>query len=131
MRRGAQWDVVNEMFNENGSVRSSVFSRLFGGDVSYISYNVLGLFLISLRASSTLRSLQPAEWILMHRSLSEINIIFFALTAYRLYINDYNLDSANAKVNGMVTLVRKVNSAGPRLIDGCGTQMHLTVRLLP
>ncbi|ESK94267.1 glycoside hydrolase family 10 protein [Moniliophthora roreri MCA 2997] len=42
----------------------------------------------------------------------------------KLYINDYNLDSNNAKVQGMVRLVNSVNS-GNKLIDGIGTQAHL------
>ncbi|KAF5358093.1 hypothetical protein D9756_001973 [Leucocoprinus leucothites] len=42
----------------------------------------------------------------------------------KLYINDFNLDSNNAKVRGMVGLVGRVNSGG-KLIDGIGTQMHL------
>lgn len=42
----------------------------------------------------------------------------------KLYINDYNLDSNNAKVQGMVALVNRQN-AGGKIIDGVGTQMHL------
>ncbi|KXN91209.1 Endo-1,4-beta-xylanase F3 [Leucoagaricus sp. SymC.cos] len=42
----------------------------------------------------------------------------------KLYINDYNLDSNNAKVQGMVGLIGRVNS-NEKLIDGVGTQMHL------
>jgi len=45
---------------------------------------------------------------------------------FRRYINDYNLDSANAKVAGIVALVNRVNSANPGLIQGIGTQMHLS-----
>jgi len=61
-----------------------------------------------------------------------INVAFTAARrtdpSARLYINDYNLDSANAKVAGIVRLVNTINSAGTRLIDGCGTQAHLSVR---
>ena len=43
----------------------------------------------------------------------------------RLYINDYNLDSVNAKLNGLVNLVNRINAANPNTIDGIGTQGHL------
>ncbi|KAF5318025.1 hypothetical protein D9619_012023 [Psilocybe cf. subviscida] len=41
-----------------------------------------------------------------------------------LYINDYNLDSPNAKSRGMVALVKRIN-ANSRIIEAVGTQMHL------
>ncbi|KAJ7062684.1 glycoside hydrolase superfamily [Mycena amicta] len=43
----------------------------------------------------------------------------------KLYINDFNLDSNNAKVAGIVRLVQQLNSGGQKLVDGIGTQMHL------
>jgi endo-1,4-beta-xylanase len=43
----------------------------------------------------------------------------------QLYINDYNLDSNNAKVQGIVRLVQSLNSGGTKLVDGIGSQTHL------
>ena len=43
----------------------------------------------------------------------------------KLFINDYNLDSNNGKVQGFVALIKRVNSVTGNLIEGIGTQMHL------
>ncbi|KZV90902.1 hypothetical protein EXIGLDRAFT_719843 [Exidia glandulosa HHB12029] len=44
----------------------------------------------------------------------------------KLYINDYNLDSNNAKVQGIVRLVQQLNANGTKLVDGIGSQAHIT-----
>ncbi|PPR08055.1 hypothetical protein CVT24_010854 [Panaeolus cyanescens] len=81
---------VSEILNENGTLRSSVFSNVLGE--SFVA--------IAFRAA---RQYDPYS---------------------KLYINDYNLDSNNAKTQGTVAIVKRVNQAG-KLIDGIGTQMHL------
>lgn len=85
-----QYDVVNEMFNEDGTVRSSVFS------------NVLGTTFVDIAFKAA----------------------YDADSSAKLYINDYNLDSVNSKVNGLVNLVNQKRAAGVP-IHGIGTQAHL------
>jgi endo-1,4-beta-xylanase len=42
------------------------------------------------------------------------------------YINDYNLEYNAGKRNSLIALVKKVNAANPGLIQGIGSQTHLS-----
>ncbi|KAF7329807.1 Beta-xylanase [Mycena kentingensis (nom. inval.)] len=76
------WDVANEVFNDDGTIRSFVFS-LAGGTVPNLNYVTTAL--VAARAAD------PKA---------------------KLYINDYNIDAAGAKSTAMQNLIRSLKAAG-------------------
>jgi endo-1,4-beta-xylanase len=108
----------SEILNEDGTLASQVF------------YNVLGESFVAMAFTAARAADPTAKCVLSFFFNNKKANPDYLLTHFlRLYINDYNLDSNNAKVQGMVALVKRTNANG-QLIDGIGTQMHLSVCLL-
>jgi endo-1,4-beta-xylanase len=86
------WDVVNEVFNEDGTMRGSVFQNTIG--TSYVG-----------TAFRTADAADPDA---------------------KLCINDYNIETDNAKSDGLYNLVSSLLSQGVP-IDCVGFQTHLVL----
>ncbi|KAF4539757.1 Endo-1,4-beta-xylanase A [Lasiodiplodia theobromae] len=89
------WDVVNEAFDEDGTLRSTIFSSTIGPD--YIAH-----------AFRFARKHAPPTT--------------------KLYYNDYNIETINAKSDAARALVRSLlsdnTSTAAPLINGIGLQSH-------
>lgn len=97
-----EWDVVNELFTDNGNIRSNTNTDVTPSDVLVWS-NYLGRD-YALKAFQLAAAADPTA---------------------TLYINDYNLESSNAKLDSLIAFVAEMKARGAK-IDGIGTQMHVT-----
>jgi endo-1,4-beta-xylanase len=93
------WDVVNEAFAEDGSLRTGV-----SANDAFYWYPVLGPSYIA----------NAFTW--AHQS--DPNAL--------LFINDYNLESNPAKLDALISKVSELRSQGVP-INGIGTQMHISI----
>jgi endo-1,4-beta-xylanase len=91
--------VVNEVFNENGTLRTGVSTN----DIFYWG-SVLGNGYIA-DAFKYARQADPAAV---------------------LFINDYNLESSNPKLDAFVAMANDLKAQSVP-IDGVGTQMHISI----
>lgn len=99
------WDVVNEAVTENGSLRTS--------DNTTVPQGATDMFFWA--------DYMGEDWIL--------KAFEFAAAAdpdALLFINDYNLESSSAKLDGLLALVDEMKTKGAK-IDGIGTQMHISI----
>lgn len=90
------WDVVNEVIESNGQLRSSIWSNNFGE--SFIA--------------------------------NAFKLAHAADPSVKLYINDYSIESINAKSTGLYNLVKKLRGEGVP-IQGVGFQTHIQVGGVP
>ncbi|HYE54460.1 MAG TPA: endo-1,4-beta-xylanase, partial [Chitinophagaceae bacterium] len=94
------WDVVNELFADNGSIRTNdnttqandvfVWSHYMGRDYALKAFN--------------------------YAKAADPNAI--------LYINDYGLETNAQKLDSLIAFVNELKSKGAK-VDGIGTQMHI------
>ncbi|MEO2129612.1 MAG: endo-1,4-beta-xylanase [Christiangramia sp.] len=97
------WDVVNEPMTEGGSVRDGNVADPASDDFYWVKY---------LGQDYAVTAFKLA------RELSNPGDV--------LFINDYNLESSPAKVDGLIEYVKYIESQGAE-VDGIGTQMHVSL----
>jgi endo-1,4-beta-xylanase len=97
------WDVVNELFADNGSIRND-------GNTS--GSGTAGVFVWS-------------EYLGRDMALKAFNYAKAADPTADLYINDYGLESNSAKLDALIAYVTEIKGKGAK-VDGIGTQMHIS-----
>lgn len=90
------WDVVNEVFEENGVLRNSIWHKNLGDNFVAEAFKIA-------------HEVDPNA---------------------KLYINDYNIESKNAKSDGLYKLVSQLKAQGVP-IHGVGFQSHFSVGAIP
>lgn len=95
------WDVVNELFAENGALRNNSNTSTTPSDVFVWS-----------------------EYMGRDYALKAFNYAKAADPTALLFINDYNLESSTAKLDSLIAMVAELKGRGAK-IDGIGTQMHV------
>jgi len=96
-----EWDVINELFAEDGNIRNNSNTTTTASDVLVWS-NYLGK--------------DFARKAFQYAAAADPTATFF--------INDYNLETRPAKLDSLIKLVKDLRTEGYK-IDGIGTQMHI------
>jgi endo-1,4-beta-xylanase len=94
------WDVVNELFADNGQIRNE--SNTSSGYKLFVWSQYLGRD-AGLKAFNYAKSANP-------------NV--------DLYINDYGLEYSPSKLDALIAYVSEIRAKGAK-VDGIGTQMHI------
>ncbi|MDP4210174.1 MAG: endo-1,4-beta-xylanase [Bacteroidota bacterium] len=97
------WDVINEILADNGAIRNNSNTDTKPADVLVWS-NYLGKS-FGVKAFTYAHAADPSAL---------------------LFINDYALESNNAKVDSLVAYVNYLKANGVQ-VDGIGTQMHINI----
>jgi len=103
------WDVVNEsMADGNSGLRTSSNTTVTSGATDYFFWSDY------LGRNYALKAFQYAK---------------AADGAALLFINEYNLESNNTKLDSLIAFINELKSKGAQ-IDGVGTQMHISINTL-
>ena len=100
------WDVINEMFSDGpaGAIRNNTnTSNAMANDV-FVWSEYLGRD-FGVKAFTYAAQADPNA---------------------KLFINDYNLESSNAKLDSLLAYVAEIRGRGAK-VDGIGTQMHVSI----
>ena len=101
------WDVVNEMFTENGDIRNEANTpQTLNNGVPDNGWFVWSHYLgrdFGLRAFNYARAADPTA---------------------DLFINDFNLETNPRKLDSLIKYVTELRARGAK-VDGIGTQMHI------
>jgi len=95
------WDVVNELFADDGTLRSNANTANSASDVFVWS-----------------------EYLGRDYALKAFNYAKAADPTADLFINDYALESNARKLDSLIAFVRELKTRGAK-VDGIGTQMHI------
>jgi endo-1,4-beta-xylanase len=96
------WDVVNEMFTDAGAIRNNANTSTTNANV-FVWSEYLGRD-FGYKAFKYAEAADPAA---------------------ELYINDYNLETAPAKLDSLIAYVNEIKNRGAK-VTGIGTQMHIS-----
>ncbi|HYF31170.1 MAG TPA: endo-1,4-beta-xylanase [Chitinophagaceae bacterium] len=96
-----EWDVVNELFADDGNIRNNTNTSVTPTDVLVWSHYMGRDY--ALKAFNYAKAADPTAL---------------------LYINDYNLESQPAKLDSLIAFVNELKGKGAK-VDGIGTQMHI------
>jgi GH35 family endo-1,4-beta-xylanase len=103
-RRTLDWDAVNEPMTEMGTLRTAPADPA-SDEFYWMDY---------LGQDYAVKTIQYARAAAPTRNLV-------------LFVNDYNLETNNAKLEGLINFVKYIDSKG-QTVDGIGTQTHASIR---
>lgn len=107
------WDVVNEVISDaNGVMRSDANTTVSSANANSVFLYGKYLGVKYDQDNYVLKAFQYAKQ-------ANPNVLRF--------INDYNLEYSRVKTDSLVALVNFINKNGALLVDGIGTQMHISV----